>query len=86
MFVQFAVGIYSSITNVSQDFLYKELDKRNIRRRKYSSHRHRPNFGSKYINTILKLHKEGKSKSQIARELMISYNTAGSILSKEIAS
>ena len=73
-----------SITNVSQDFLYKEIDKRNVPRRKNSSHRHRPDFGSKYTNTILKLHKEGKSKTQIARELMISYNTVGNILSKEI--
>lgn len=72
------------ITNISQDFLYKELDKRNVPRRKNSSLRHRPTFGSKYTNAILKLHKEGKSKGQIARELMISYNTVGRILSKEI--
>lgn len=70
-------------TNISQDFLYKELDKRNIPRRKKTSPRNRPIIGSKYTNAILKLHKEGKNKTQIARELMISRATVVNILSKE---
>lgn len=73
-------------TNISQSCLYKELEKRNVPRRRTLRYNYRPSRKSKYTNEILKLYKEGKSKSQIARELMIAPSTVSVILSKEKAS
>ena len=53
-------------TNISQSCLYKELEKRNVPRRRTLRYNYRPSRKSKYTNEILKLYKEGKSKSQMS--------------------
>lgn len=71
-------------TNVPKTLLYQELDKKNIPRRKNFSSVNRETKGSKYTKRVIDLYNDGKSKSEISRELEVSLNTISIIISKEL--